>query len=137
MPLKATSFKLEEKVLTLMKYYCGCAGISQAEFIKSAIIEKCETIQTERCGGMIGRIPNPQINHYTPDQAGTAINILSEAATSLTKNCPGLDFGLYEIADFASERLYKNTDRQREQFMSNFNNDIDFNHNLYSTEKED
>lgn len=48
MALKPTSFKIDDEILNKMRYVCGEAGISQAEFIRKAILNYYDKLKTER-----------------------------------------------------------------------------------------
>ena len=47
MALKRTSFKIDDEILNKMRYVCGEAGISQAEFIRKAILNYYDKLKTE------------------------------------------------------------------------------------------
>lgn len=125
MALKATSFKIDDEILNKMRYVCGEAGISQADFIKAAINNECEKIRRERNGGAVVTLPNPQNFIFSDEEAREAVGVLSDAANKLSKINPALDFGLHNISDYATARLFKDSKKQREIFAANLYKDLE------------
>lgn len=122
---RVLSARIDENIIDRLNYFCGVLEVSQAEFIAMALENKCNEVEHLRIGGGIVEMTNPQIMNYTEDEAKEITKILSETANKLTTINPGLDFGLHEIAAFATQRFFKDSQQQQRKFSANLYNDLE------------
>ena len=118
---KVLSVRVDTKTIEKLNGICEDMGMSQAELISMAIEETAKNVRCTKCGGMIVSIPNPQFTMYTPEEAREIVQTISETANRLTKINPALDFALHEVATYAAQRFFKDTEEQKENFYNIFN----------------
>ena len=117
MAKKVLSVRVDEELLKKMDALCERSNKPQAEFVAEAIQAYIAYMTILKTGGEVVSVKNPQLIEHTEEQARRAVEILSEAAGQLTKNHPGIDFGIHYIADYAAVRLFKDNEEQKEAFL--------------------
>ncbi len=121
---KVLSVRIDEELIEQINYFCGVLGISQADFVTSALVEKVERQRFEREGGLTLTVPNPQRFVHTKEQAEKIMKEISDVANRVTVTNCALDGGLNEIVVFYLQRLFKDSDEDRKRFENNFYNDL-------------
>lgn len=116
MAKKVLSVRVEDSLLKDMETLSAKLQKSQAEIVSEAIQHYAIYQRILRAGGDMVGVMNPQLIEHTEEQAKRAVEILSEAADQLTKNHPGMDFGVHYIADYAAVRLFKDSQEQKDLF---------------------
>lgn len=132
MSKKVLSVRIDEEIIEKMNYFCGVASVSQAEFVASAITEACAKARFLRQGGAVITVPNPQNFQFTKENAESIFEAIHNVANYTTKVNPSLDAGLNDIVAFYSQRLFKDSDEQKEIYKINMINDLE---NLKGGEK--
>ncbi len=120
MAKKVLSVRLDEETLEHLEGACLASKKTQPEFIGEAIEFYNRYQRILRSGGDLVGVQNPQMIEHSEEQARNAVEILAEAASKLTLNHPGLDFGIHYIADFAAVRLYKDSEEKKENFRKEY-----------------
>lgn len=124
MSKKVLSVRIDEEVIDKMNYFCGIASVSQAEFVARAIEEACAKARFLREGGMVLTVPNPQNFKYSEEDARSIFEALHNMANYMAKVNPSLDAGLNDIVAFYSQRLFKDSEEQKEIHKNNMINDL-------------
>lgn len=117
---KVLSVRVDARTIEKLNRICMDMDMSQAEFIATAIEETEKNARRKRCGGLNVAIMNPQFTMYTPEEAREIVQTISETANRLTKINPALDFALHEVATYAAQRFFKDTEEQKENFYNIF-----------------
>ena len=120
MAKKVLSVRLDEETLEHLENACFASRKTQPEFISEAIDFYNHFLRIVRSGGDLVGVQNPQMIEHTEEQARNAVEILSDAASRLTLNHPGIDFGIHYIADYAAVRLFKDSEEQKEIFRREY-----------------
>jgi len=125
--LKTLNFKIEEYDLDILNYYRATpegGNLSQADFVKSAILEKCERTRHIRAGGLILEIPNPDNFSINEDAKIQVLKTLREADAVLAEINPAL--GLSEIIAYYTDHFFKMSDIRRKALKENDRKDEEF-----------
>ena len=117
---KVIGARLEQKEIDELNELCKAFGMSQGECIAHCVNIAKKNRKRLRSGGLNVAVMNPQFTAYTPEQAQEIVEILSEAAAKLAKVNPAADFGMHEIAKYAGERFFRDTDEHRKEFKRVF-----------------
>lgn len=91
-------------------------GIKISDYVRKCLRDEVENDKFILAGGIILNVPNPQIYTCSEEQKMMIVQQLSETATKLMVINPGLDFGLSELTGFAIQRLFKDTDRDKNAY---------------------
>jgi len=127
--MKNISFKVEDNDLERLNYYRttpegGKAVI--AEFVKAAILERCEKIRHLRAGGLILNVPNPDIDLISDDEKAKIMQVLRRTDAELAEVNPLMGSYLTDIIAYLQHHFYAMPDKQRKMFEENLSKDLVF-----------
>jgi hypothetical protein len=91
-------------------------GIKLSDYVRKCLRNEVESDKCILAGGIILNVPNPKFYQCSDEEKMMIVQSLSETATKLTVIHPGLDFGLSELTGFAIQRLFKDTDRDKNAY---------------------
>ena len=86
------------------------------EFIENAVMDRCERIVTERRGGKVLYIENPQINIESSIENEKAIMEL-RAVSKEAEKIQGADLKLDDITRFVIQRVFVDDKYEKERYM--------------------
>ncbi|MCL5058704.1 MAG: hypothetical protein M1130_12085 [Actinobacteria bacterium] len=125
--MKTLNFKIEDDDLALLNYYRSTpegGNTPQADFVKTAILEKCERTKHLRAGGFILEIPNPDNFNINDDAKIKVLQALRAADAVLAEINPAL--GLSEIITYYTDHFFKMSEIRRRSHSENSNKDFNF-----------
>lgn len=127
--MKNISFKVNESELKRLNYYKDTTEGGKtiiADFVKSAIIEKCERVNHLRAGGYSITVPNPDNFIITDEEKEKTMQVLTQAVADLSRTNGVVGGYLTEIIAYLQFHFYTMSDKQRKVFENNFSNDLEF-----------
>lgn len=133
MAVKAFTVRLDEKEVQKLNYYCSVTGKNKTDFIADAIENEIKNIKLQRSGGMVLRIPNPEIaNMMTESEKEIILNELTEVGEDVPSRIKVIksNLGLGLIAKFLKSR-FNESKEYKETLKDNFHQDIMFENNIY------
>ncbi len=125
--IKTLNFKINENDLGLLNYYRSTpegGSTPQADFVKAAILEKCEKTKHLRAGGLILEIPNPDGFKIDNEAKIRVLRALRTADAELAEINPALS--LSEIIAYYTDHFFKMSDMRRKTFINNDKKDFSF-----------
>lgn len=120
--MKTLNFKIEDDDLALLNYYRNTpegGNSPQADFVKTAILEKCERTKHLRAGGLILEVPNPCNFNIGEDEKAKIIQVLKKADVELTGINPAVGSYLTELVAYLQGHFYTLTEKRRKTHSDN------------------
>lgn len=109
--------RLDENVLTAMKFFCELKGIKMAKYIRRAVENQINEDYMEQSGGMLMEWPNPQlVAEETPETLEAVADAFDDLDRKLRRACPKMRvfFNTEKMSKFVEEKLLARNDDRRE-----------------------